>query len=374
MDLKIFLIQLLVFSEVYGQDGYKYVNDGGCATATQLYPSKIKSKTEESVELCYELCRDTEDCAYFEYDSSVNKLCHLHPTGITRGNGYPSVKCYKMEVSSEGSASGSPCRDDWKGDGECDEVNNNAKCNYDGGDCPRKCFADDNDPLDIAYTSKYGPSWYNKIEGNKALLNGTWSDLATYTRENYVPDEQGFFPNITNQNECMALGCELRWQCSDCCWIWDHSWEQVTVSCKLTNAPGSPFLHYGFGPGCYCQTYGVLTVHECCLRDGAPRSLWHDFGPVCTSDLESREHPCNNIEGITELDGHPLLPPTEKTNRESGCGYGLYKDDPQLCCVLSDPNDRTKCKPRCIPTTYISTLANMMKNSGGKPKRFRGKK
>ena len=50
--------------------------------------------------------------------------------------------------SSEGSASGSPCRDDWKGDGECDEVNNNAKCNYDGGDCPRKCFADDNDPLD----------------------------------------------------------------------------------------------------------------------------------------------------------------------------------------------------------------------------------
>ena len=43
------------------------------------------------------MCRDTEDCAYFEYDSSVNKLCHLHPTGITRGNGYPSVKCYKME-------------------------------------------------------------------------------------------------------------------------------------------------------------------------------------------------------------------------------------------------------------------------------------
>ena len=78
-------------------DRYKYVYDGGCASATQLYPSKINSKKEESVELCYELCRDTENCAYFEYDSSVNKLCHLHPTGITRGNGYPSVKCYKME-------------------------------------------------------------------------------------------------------------------------------------------------------------------------------------------------------------------------------------------------------------------------------------
>ena len=78
-------------------DHYKYVYNGGCASTTQLYPIKIKSKKVESVELCYELCRDTENCAYFEYDSSAYKLCHLHPTGITRGNGYPSVICYKME-------------------------------------------------------------------------------------------------------------------------------------------------------------------------------------------------------------------------------------------------------------------------------------
>ena len=140
-----------------------------------------------------------------------------------------------------------------------------------------------------------------------------------------MPDEQGFFPNITNQNECMALNCELRWQCSDCCWIWDQSWEQVTVSCELN----SPFGLHNFGPGCYCQTYGVLTVHECCLRPGAPRSLWHGSGYIdgsdCTSDLESREHPCNNIEGITEdTNGNPLLPPTEKTKKEPGCGYDHY--------------------------------------------------
>ena len=78
-------------------DNYKYVYNGGCASATQSYPSKLKSKKVESVDSCYELCRDTENCAYFEYDSSANKLCHLHSTGITRGNPYPSVKCYKME-------------------------------------------------------------------------------------------------------------------------------------------------------------------------------------------------------------------------------------------------------------------------------------
>ena len=78
-------------------DGYKYVYNGGCASTTQLYPIKIKSKKVESVELCYELCRDTENCAYFEYDFTAHRVCHLHPTGITRGNGYPFVKCYKME-------------------------------------------------------------------------------------------------------------------------------------------------------------------------------------------------------------------------------------------------------------------------------------
>ena len=62
-----------------------------------LHTDLLKIKKKESVGLCYELCRDTENCAYFEYDSSASKLCHLHPTGITRGNGYPSVKCYKME-------------------------------------------------------------------------------------------------------------------------------------------------------------------------------------------------------------------------------------------------------------------------------------
>ena len=160
----------------------------------------------------------------------------------------------------------------------------------------------------VAYTSKYGPSWYSKIDGYKFLRNGTWSDR-TINREHEL-DEQGFFPKITNQNECRALNCKLSWQCSDCCWIWDQSWEQVSVYCELINAPG--FLWDNFGPGCYCKSYGRHDTHECCFREGTNGG--------CTKDLESREHPCNNIEGITEdTDGNPLLPPTEKTNRGSNC-------------------------------------------------------
>ena len=77
---------------------------GGCATISNANPSKIKSKTEESVESCFKLCKVTESCAYFEYDSSA-QLCHLHPTGINRGNGYPSTKCYMMEGLKQGKSS-----------------------------------------------------------------------------------------------------------------------------------------------------------------------------------------------------------------------------------------------------------------------------
>ena len=41
---------------------------------------------------------------------------------------------------SEGNGS---CNDDWKGDGECDEVNDSAKCDWDYGDCCKKKWIGD---------------------------------------------------------------------------------------------------------------------------------------------------------------------------------------------------------------------------------------
>ena len=92
-------------------------------------------------------------------------------------------------LHSEGNGS---CNDDWKGDSECDEVNNKAECHYDYGDCcktewigdgecddrnnfigctnntgtgqytndggdcfPRECFVDKDDPLDGVYSCTY---------------------------------------------------------------------------------------------------------------------------------------------------------------------------------------------------------------------------
>merc|ERR550532_584638 len=82
------------------QQGYTYKYNGGCATSTESYPSKIKSQQKDSTQACYSFCKMTSNCEYFEYDSS-GKWCHLHPSGITRGNGYPNVKCYKSNCKDQ---------------------------------------------------------------------------------------------------------------------------------------------------------------------------------------------------------------------------------------------------------------------------------
>ena len=80
---------------------YIYKYNGGCATSTELYPTSIITQNKDSTEACYSLCEATSNCKYFEYDSSGSR-CHLHPSGITQGNGYPNVKCYKMnEINGE---------------------------------------------------------------------------------------------------------------------------------------------------------------------------------------------------------------------------------------------------------------------------------
>ena len=76
--------------------GYAYKYNGGCASSTELFPASIITQNEESPEACYALCQMTYNCKYFEYDFSGSK-CHLHPSGITKGNGYPNVKCYKID-------------------------------------------------------------------------------------------------------------------------------------------------------------------------------------------------------------------------------------------------------------------------------------
>jgi len=92
--------------------GYKHVHrnwNSGCATASQPNPTPIKSKSVQSLESCYEFCRDTENCAYFEVSepvASYAKFCDLHRTGIA-GDSYSdddememmgaSLDCYKME-------------------------------------------------------------------------------------------------------------------------------------------------------------------------------------------------------------------------------------------------------------------------------------
>jgi len=148
----------------------------------------------------------------------------------------------------------------------------------------RECFVDKDDPLDVAFTSKYGKFWYNQLYN---ALNP------------YVPDPQTFFPNITNQNECRALDC-LFLDFGDCGFDeGDCGGEFTHIGCDIISKDDS------LGPGCQCSVPWIQTCAKCAK--------------------------C--------------------------CAYGNCPDD-----------------IKCEASFDITTLASIMARSGGKIKRFRGKK
>jgi len=413
MDLKIFLMQLLVFSEVFGQDCQ--------GTFSPECQRLIRSASKEiGINECwgkplYAYCKATDGTVF-----PIPGFNCKHSTCPDDAKGQIATG------SSEDS-----CRDDLKGNGNCDPVNNNAKCNYDYGDCcekkkigdgkcdarnnfitcnpnpdlqeagrhdggdcrPRKCFADENDPLDIAYTAKYGTSsWFDKLRGDQKLVNGTWqsgtwSDFDNEWRNNpsnykqpgmgynYEPDKQSFFPEITNKNECRALNCFLHESQAkaDSCWISGLSWKYEHITCDLTNnidtghftGKGQSSIFDAFGSGCYCVFRIVWAGHECCLDANENLNLGEKN---CIKDLSSSQHPCKNIKGIkwnNEL--QPILPETS----ENGCSTGS-----QPCCnthgrLSEDFDPSLPCKVECAPSRSSFNPINRMKSSGGPPRTFK---
>ena len=153
--------------------------------------------------------------------------------------------------------------------------------------------------VSVAYTSKYDSSvWFNQIIVNEDFNEDT-------------PDSQGFFPLITNQNECRALNCLFVGHEEESI---NDNWDFTYVNCDTTSR-GSRYEDYRdlFGSGCYCGVdMGVVVAPaKCCFYD--------------------------NCEDIYD---------------------DVYEDLPY----------------QCYRKQYISTLAKVMARSGGKVKRFRGKK
>jgi len=192
-------------------------------------------------------------------------------------------------LASKDSEDNGSCDDELKGDGQCDEVNDKFKCDWDYGDCckknwigngrcnprnnfigcgnnaatdfsidtykndggdcfPRECLMNEDDPLNVAYTTKYGEFWYNNLNTSSDIQ---WTYL----------DPQHFFPEITKQNECRALNCLFSDFREGSTW-----WEFIYLSCDTKDSDGSDYD--SLGPGCYCQVRQgptLVTNQECCF-------------------------------------------------------------------------------------------------------------
>merc|ERR1712080_630528 len=81
-------------------------------------------------------CDDTNNNAGCEYDGG--DCCPKSVKGGTVKKTYCKV-CKCLDPKNQGAAIGPTCDQlQYKGDGNCDDDNNNAGCEYDGGDCCAK--------------------------------------------------------------------------------------------------------------------------------------------------------------------------------------------------------------------------------------------
>ena len=72
---------------------YEYAFAGGCSSNKEKHP-RWKYSKRSSLNDCKAYCEGEPECRYFEYEPSTTQ-CRLHKSDITKGNNYPSVKCYR---------------------------------------------------------------------------------------------------------------------------------------------------------------------------------------------------------------------------------------------------------------------------------------
>ena len=79
-------------------EGYQLFVNSGCATENNNYPKwgkEIKQFGPDQEGPCHQYCVETQGCKYFEFEHKTGS-CHLHNQEMTKSNGYPGVKCFKM--------------------------------------------------------------------------------------------------------------------------------------------------------------------------------------------------------------------------------------------------------------------------------------
>ena len=88
-------------------------------------------------------------------DLSMSGLLHLYPCAYPRHSHICNIQCKCIDPKNLGEPPKDPCgAPDYKGDGVCDDDNNNKGCDYDGGDCCAKTVK--GGKVDKAYCEEVG--------------------------------------------------------------------------------------------------------------------------------------------------------------------------------------------------------------------------
>ena len=109
-----------------------YCSDCECLDVNYFWPTTASPTTESP-------CQDSWIGDGHCDDDNNNAVCNYDGGDCCGDNvnmNYCSVcQCLDPWYVQITDAPATTCQDSWQGDGYCDDVNNNAECNYDGGDC-----------------------------------------------------------------------------------------------------------------------------------------------------------------------------------------------------------------------------------------------
>ena len=138
--------------------------------------------------------------------------------------------------------------DNWMADGNCDQSNNNALCNYDGGDwCRQTCVtncATKSCQFTCGQTNPY--DWIDPNAGCQSWTHGTWN-----TGSNWLTSD-------TSVNLAIAVCILIPWSMGNGSTI-DYYWGR-DLTCSISYDSNDPTKHY---PG-WGFTYDQCTAEACC--------------------------------------------------------------------------------------------------------------
>ena len=254
-------------------------NTGECEPA----PDNIEVTYEEYCEMYPEFCDDTDDCEQFPELCDPELYCEMYPDNCITYEEYCGMYpedpiCDQYDGSGSSSAG---CVASWSGDDQCDDLNNNDACGWDGGDC-------------CASTCGGGASCNENDFVDSCLDPAACENTGEEPCEAPVSDFCMTNPEYCALYECFGLAeGDADLDVEDC---WEAYYESIESAEEDDNSSASSSASGSTASESECIG-DWISDGWCDIQNNSEACGW-DGGDCCPSTCEDREYTCGDYQWI----------------------------------------------------------------------------